>query len=121
MTNDRYVWPFDDASFREVKPGFLQRVFTGDSLMLSFWRIREGMGPTAYGGHPDNEQFGIVIAGQLDFRIGSDLRHTLRPGDVYWAPKNFPHGDSRFIGDPAHGEAWILDVFAPPRAEYRSD
>jgi hypothetical protein len=90
--------------------------------MLSFWRIRDGEGPTPYGGHPDNEQLGIVIAGQLDFRIGSDHeRRTLRPGDVYWAPKDFPHGDSKFIGDPVHGEAWILDVFTPPRVEYRGD
>lgn len=121
MTNNRYVWPFEDSGFTEVKPGFRQRVFTGDGLMLSFWRIQDGAGPTPYDGHPDNEQFGIIMAGQLDFRIGSDERQLLRPGDVYWAPKNFPHGDSKFIGDPAHGETWILDVFYPPRADYRRD
>ena len=57
--------------------------------------------------------------GQLDFRLGSDQRELLGPGDVYYAPKGFPHGDSHFIGDPTHGEVWILDVFQPVREEYR--
>jgi len=118
-TDGRYVWSFDDNAFKEVRPGFRRRIFTGDGLMLCFWRIEEGQGPTPYDGHPDNEQFGVIVKGQLDFRIGSDERHLLKPGDVYWAPKNFPHGDSRFVGDSETGETWILDIFAPPREDYR--
>lgn len=115
-----HVWRLDDAGFRESKPGFRRRVLTGDDLMLTFWRIRDGVGPTPYDCHPDNEQFGIILAGELDFRIGSDERQTLGPGDVYWAPKGFMHGDSKFIGDQHHGETWILDVFSPPREDYRN-
>ncbi|MCG5217641.1 cupin domain-containing protein [Streptosporangium soli] len=115
-----HVWRFEDVSaFKEIKPGFKRRIYTGDGLMLTFWRIREGAGPTPYDCHPDNEQFGMIIKGQLDFRIGSDERRLLKPGDVYWAPKGFMHGDSQFIGDPEHGETWILDIFTPPREDYR--
>ena len=115
----RHVAQFDEGEFKEIKPGFRRRILTGEALMLCFWRIREGMGPTPYDCHPDNEQFGIVLKGKLDFRIGSEERRLLGPGDVYWAPKGFDHGDSRFVGDPEHGETWILDVFAPPREDYR--
>jgi len=113
-----YVFFQDESAFREVRPGFRRRIITGDQIMLCFWRIREGSGPTPYDNHPDNEQFGIVLAGKLDFRIGSDERVVLGPGDTYWAPKATDHGDSQFIGDSEHGETWILDLFVPPREEY---
>ena len=70
--------------------------------------------------HTDNEQLGIVVRGQLDFRIGapeSEDRVVLSAGDCYLAPEHIWHGDSVFIGDEEFGECWILDVFAPPRAD----
>ena len=70
--------------------------------------------------HPDNEQFGLIIRGQLDFRLGSDQRRLLKPGDVYYAPIGMPHGDSQFIPDPETGDTWILDIFSPVREEYRN-
>jgi len=115
------VWTRDDGdAFREVKPGMRRRILVGDQMMVCMWRIKDGIGPTPYDGHPDNEQFGIILRGELDFRLGSDARHRLRPGDVYWAPKGYPHGDSRFIGDAQTGETWIADIFAPPRQDYRN-
>ena len=120
MSANPHVWHFDDNAFREPTPGMRRRIFNGDNLSMSFWRIADGYGPTPYAGHPDNEQFGLIMAGQLDFRIGSNERVLLKPGDVYYAPKDLAHGDSRFIGDPAHGEVWIMDIFSPVREEYRN-
>ena len=117
--SDQYVFPMRDEDFKEVRPGFRRRILTGNGLMLCFWRIEEGRGPTPYDGHAENEQFGVVLRGELDFRIGSSERSVLRPGDAYWAPVAHPHGDSHFRGDKDLGETWILDVFAPPREEYR--
>jgi hypothetical protein len=117
---DRYIWPFESDGFREVKPGMRRRIFNGDNLSLCFWRIEERAGPTPYDGHPDNEQFGLIIRGQLDFRLGSDQRRLLKPGDVYYAPTGMPHGDSQFIPDPETGDTWILDIFSPVREEYRN-
>ncbi len=118
--SERYIWRLSDDAFREVKPGFRRRIFNGNDLSLCFHRIANGAGPTPYDGHPENEQFGIILRGELDFRLGSEERTLLKPGDVYWAPRNYPHGDSHFIGDPETGETWILDIFAPPREEYRN-
>jgi hypothetical protein len=120
MTGEPYIWHFNDGGFREVRPGMRRRIFNGDNLSLCFWRIQENVEPTPYGGHSDNEQFGLVVAGELDFRLGSEERQLLVPGDIYYAPRNLPHGDSRFGGDPRHGETWILDIFSPVREEYRN-
>src|SRR3546814_20579821 len=93
-----------------------RRIFNGDDMSLCFWRIKQGLGPTPYDGHPANEQFGLIIAGQLDFRIGSDERVNLGPGDVYWAPQDMPHGASHFHGDPAkNDEVWIMDLSSEER------
>jgi hypothetical protein len=119
VNDDPKIWHFAENDFKEVRPGMLRRVFNGDGLSLCFWRIDSSTPPTAYDGHPENEQFGLIIAGQLDFRLGSEKRELLGPGDVYYAPQNCPHGDSRFLGDPATGETWILDIFRPVREEYR--
>jgi mannose-6-phosphate isomerase-like protein (cupin superfamily) len=120
VSDNNGVWSYDEAAFRESSPGMSRRIYNGDNLSLCFWRIKDGVGPTPYAGHPDNEQFGLIVAGQLDFRLGSDRRQLLKPGDVYYAPRGVPHGDSHFIGDPAHGEVWIVDIFSPVREEYRS-
>jgi len=120
MSPNPNVFKFDGDAYRESSPGMWRRIYNGDNLSLCFWRIKDGVGPTPYAGHPDNEQFGLIVAGQLDFRLGSDQRERLGPGDVYYAPKNLAHGDSKFIGDPAHGEVWIVDIFSPVRAEYRN-
>jgi mannose-6-phosphate isomerase-like protein (cupin superfamily) len=119
VTTNPLVWPYDDSAFKQTSPGMRRRIFNGKDMSLCFWRIADGHGPTPYDGHTNNEQFGLIIAGQLDFRLGSDRRALLGPGDVYYAPKNMPHGDSHFIGDPTHGEVWIMDVFSPVREEYR--
>jgi quercetin dioxygenase-like cupin family protein len=120
VSNNKLWVAGDNGAFREVKPGMRRRILVGDQMMVCLWRIKDGVGPTPYDGHPDNEQFGIILRGELDFRLGSEERHRLKPGDVYWAPKGYPHGDSHFVGDPEVGETWIADIFVPPREDYRN-
>ena len=109
----------DEDAYRTTKPGFRRRILTGDQMMIALWRIQEGVGPTPYDNHPDNEQFGIILRGGLDFRLNGE-RHQLGPGDVYWAPRGCDHGDSRFRGDEQTGECWIADIFHPHREDYRN-
>ena len=117
--SNHYCHFFDDDAFAETdRPGFRRRVITGDQLQLCFWRIAGGATGSYLHHHTDNEQLGIVVRGQLDFRIGQpddEERVVLSAGDCYLAPQHVWHGDSVFIGDDAYDECWILDVFSPPR------
>ncbi|HYI67836.1 MAG TPA: cupin domain-containing protein [Candidatus Limnocylindrales bacterium] len=61
--------------------------------------------------HP-SEQHGMVITGQMDFRIG-DERRTLGPGGTWRIRSDTPH--------EAHAGpegAVVIDVFAPVRADW---
>jgi hypothetical protein len=122
MIDERYVYFYDDDAFEQVSPGMRRRVVAGEHLSVWFWRIDGGVGPTAFHVHRQYEQLGFIAAGELEFRIGGDVRHTLGPGSFYLAPVGVPHGESRFRGDPERGnEVWIIDVFSPPRVEYADD
>ena len=118
---EQYCYFYDDAEFEETaRPGFRRRVITGHQLQLCFWRIAGGATGSYLHRHDENEQLGIVVRGALDFRIGDpddERRVVLNTGDVYLAPTNVWHGDSVFVGDEELDECWILDVFAPPRAD----
>jgi hypothetical protein len=120
LTN-QYCYFFDEAEFKETdRPGFRRRVVTGDNLQLWFWRIKGGSRGSYMHQHAENEQLGVIMRGQLDFRIGdkeSEERVVLGEGEIYLAPKSIWHGDSIFVGDKEYDEVWILDVFAPVRTD----
>jgi mannose-6-phosphate isomerase-like protein (cupin superfamily) len=120
--SSEYCHFLDDDAFRPTdRAGFRRRVITGENLQLCFWRIKGGADGSFMHRHDEHEQLGVVVRGRLDFRIGDnedvEERIVLGPGDLYLAPRNVWHGDSNFIGDDEYGECWILDVFAPPRAD----
>ena len=119
------VYFLDDAAFHDTeRPGFRRRVVTGENLQMCFWKIKGGATGSFLHHHVDNEQLGIVMRGQLDFRIGGadvEQRVVLKAGEVYLAPRQVWHGDSIFVGDEEHGECSILDVFAPPRDDLRTE
>jgi quercetin dioxygenase-like cupin family protein len=121
--SDHYCYFFDDDAFAETdRSGFRRRVITGESLQLCFWRIKGGAEGSFLHRHTEQEQLGIVVRGQLDFRIGAETsteRRVLGAGEIYLAPRGVWHGDSVFIGDEELDEVWILDVFAPPREDLR--
>jgi hypothetical protein len=83
LTN-QYCYFFDEAEFKETdRPGFRRRVVTGDNLQLWFWRIKGGSRGSYMHQHAENEQLGVIMRGQLDFRIGdkeSDMLAAQRGG-----------------------------------------
>ena len=63
--------------------------------------------------HP-NEQLGMVVTGQVTFRIEDETRE-LGPGGTWCIPANAPHE----VHAGPEG-AVVIDVFAPPRADWRA-
>jgi quercetin dioxygenase-like cupin family protein len=62
--------------------------------------------------HP-NEQWGVCLEGEW-VRIQDGVEHPVRAGDFWQTPPNVPHG-----GRTLEQRCVILDIFAPPREEYR--
>ena len=61
--------------------------------------------------HP-HEQAGYVVSGELVLTVAG-MPLTLRPGDGYVVPPNAVHSAR------ATEECVVIDVFSPPREEYR--
>ena len=96
---------------RELGPGLATRIFVGDHSMLSVVTLA----PTAEGkvhSHPQ-EQWGVLLEGSA-VRIEGGEEIPVTAGDFWRTPGNVPHG----IRAGAEG-AKVLDVFSPPREEYK--
>ena len=96
---------------RTLAEGVDTRIFVGEHVMLSVVRIA----PNAVGeihSHP-NEQWGVLLEGSAT-RIQSGEEVAVAAGEFWHTPGGAPHG----IRAGAAG-AVILDIFSPPRDEYR--
>lgn len=96
---------------RELGPGLNTRIFTGDQAMLSVVELA----PNAVGkvhNHPQ-EQWGVMLEGD-GVRVQGGEEIAIKAGDFWRTPGGVPHG----IRAGSQG-ARILDVFSPPRDEYK--
>jgi len=100
-----------DGLFRELGPGLSTRIFAGEQAMLSVVTIA----PNAIGvmhQHPE-EQWGVLLEGSaVRFQGGEEI--AVKKGDFWRTPGNVPH--TMRAGPQG---ARVLDVFSPPRPEYR--
>jgi quercetin dioxygenase-like cupin family protein len=100
----------------QVRPDLAGRVYEGDDLTLVRWEFAPGTPRTGMHVHAEHEQFGVVLQGEIEMQIGEEVVR-LGAGDLFWCPRNVPHGRTLVLGDVA---AQVLDVFTPPRADYVS-
>ena len=96
---------------RDLAPGLSTRVFAGDQAMLSIVTIA----PNASGAvhHHPEEQWGVLLEGS-GVRIQGGEEIPVAAGDFWRTPGGVPHS-FRAGADGAR----VLDIFSPPRAEYR--
>ena len=97
---------------RKLAEGITTRIFLGDQAMLSVVRIAPHSQGTLHS-HPE-EQWGVLLEGEC-VRIQGGEEVAVKAGD-FW----------RTLGGVAHSVrtgdvgALVLDIFAPPRDEYRA-
>ena len=108
------VSAFDDLAGlapQQLFEGFLARSVHGEQLTLAVVEIE----PNAVLPEHEhaNEQFGMVLRGSASFRVGDETRE-LRPGDIWRIPSHTPH---TLVAGPEGAE--VLDVFSPPRDDWR--
>jgi quercetin dioxygenase-like cupin family protein len=96
---------------RRLAPGITARIFPGVNVMLSVVTIEPHSSSPVHS-HP-NEQWGVCLEGEW-IRIQDGQEHRVKAGDFWQTPPNVPHG-GRTLGV----RCVVLDIFAPPREEYR--
>jgi quercetin dioxygenase-like cupin family protein len=107
------VTAFDDLASvppQEVWAGYLARAVHGEQLTLAVVEIEPGAGLPEH--DHVNEQLGLVLRGQLHFRVGAEER-TVGPGGIWRIASETPH--SATAGPDG---AVVVDVFSPPRDDW---
>jgi len=105
---------FHDSSQLKRKTladGVTLRTMWGDKLMMSLVEMAPHSVVPLHS-HP-HEQAGMVMQGEFDMTIGGETRR-LKVGDSYVIPGGVEHSV-----DCLEGWALALDIFSPPREEYK--
>ena len=97
--------------FRELAPGVTTRIFAGEQAMLSVVSIAPNSIGTMH--HHPEEQWGVLLEGSaIRYQGGEEI--AVKRGDFWRTPGNVPH--TMKAGPDG---ARVLDVFSPPRPEYK--
>jgi len=97
---------------RVLADGMETRIFPGEQAMLSVVRAEAGSVGSMHS-HPQ-EQWGVCLEGG-GVRNQDGVDHTVKAGDFWRTPGGVEHA---FTAGPEG--AVVLDIFAPPRDEYRA-
>ena len=96
---------------RKLGEGIATRIFPGDQAMLSVVTIAPHSTGTLHS-HPQ-EQWGVLLEGSL-VRVQGGQEVAMLAGNFWCTPGGVEH--SVRTGEEG---AVVLDIFAPPRDEYR--
>jgi quercetin dioxygenase-like cupin family protein len=96
---------------KELAPGLNTRIFVGDKSMLSIVSFEPNCKGDVHS-HPE-EQWGVLLEGD-GVRQQNDINVNVKAGDFWRTPGGVPHG---FTAGPRGAK--ILDIFSPPREDYR--
>ena len=96
---------------RELGAGIKTSVFPGEQVMLSVVRVEPHAAGSIHS-HPE-EQWGVLLEGSCT-RIQDGEEVECVVGDFWCSPGGSVHG----IRGGANG-AVVLDIFSPPREEYK--
>ena len=102
-----------DLDPKALIPGTRIRPMWGDRVMMVIVDIDEDAEVPTHS-HP-HEQTGTVLKGTMELEIGDESR-VLTQGDFYVIPGGVEHA-----ARPVGGPCTALDIFSPPREEYKGD
>ena len=97
---------------RELAPGITTTVFPGEHAMLSIVRIAPNTRGTLH--HHPEEQWGYCIAGS-GTRFQGENQVAVKAGDFWRTPGHTPH-----TMEAGADGLIVMDVFAPPRGDYKT-
>jgi quercetin dioxygenase-like cupin family protein len=91
--------------------GVLARMVEGRTMTFAVVELEPGASAIVH--QHANEQIGLVLRGTLAFDIAGETRELV-PGDTYVVPGDTPH---EATAGPEG--AVVVDVFSPPRTDWR--
>lgn len=112
MVAGYFVTP-QDAQQVEMLAGIHRRTMaiTDEEMLCEFYLERDSVVPE----HSHmNDQVGYVIYGKVELKIGSET-HVCQPGDSYAVPGGVAHSARALV------DSLVIDVFSPPRNDYRTE
>jgi unsaturated pyranuronate lyase len=92
--------------------GYLGRVVHGEQLTMVVFEVEPGAVLPEH--RHANEQFGMVIEGSVTFRVGDETQ-ALGPGGIWCIP-----ADTRHTVTGGEAGAVVVDVFSPPRSDWKA-
>jgi quercetin dioxygenase-like cupin family protein len=98
-----------DLPWERVTDKIERRALAGEQRMIVWWKMKAGAHAAAHQHH--HEQIFWMIAGKMDFRIGSDSR-SMTAGDSAVVPSNVEH-EGVFPEDTE-----VFDIFSPLREDF---
>jgi quercetin dioxygenase-like cupin family protein len=96
---------------RKLADGLNTRIFVGENIMLSVVKI-EAQSEGKIHSHSE-EQWGVLLVGECT-RIQAGEEVNVKAGDFWYTPGNVLHGIRT-----GTSSAVVLDIFSPPRPEYK--
>ena len=106
-----HFYDLEGLDGKDLVPGVTLQAVWGERIMLSRVTIESGAEVPLHD-HP-HEQAGMLLEGVMEMTIGDETRE-LSPGASYVIPGGVMHS-ARAIG----GKVVVLDIFSPPREEYK--
>lgn len=111
--SDGYFISSTDVEQIEMLAGIHRRTMAStDEAMLCQFFLEAGS--TVPSHNHMNDQVGYVISGQIEMTIGNKVR-VLNPGDTYAIPGGVYHSTKAIL------DSVVIDVFSPPREDYRTE
>ena len=107
-----YFFDLNSIQEKQLVDGVRLKAVYGEKIMMSFVELEAGAVVPEHS--HEHEQMGYVISGELEFKIGDEIR-ICRTGDSYLAPSNILH----CVKASENGPAKVLDIFSPPREDYK--
>ena len=114
------VTAFDDLASvppQQLWAGYLARAVHGEQLTLAVVEIEPGAGLPEH--HHANEQLGLVLRGELSFRVGAEER-TVGPGGICGSPRRHrtrrprvQRAPSSWTSSPRRGTTGAFEAEAP--------
>jgi unsaturated pyranuronate lyase len=112
MPDGYFVMP-DDVEQIEMLDGIHRRTMaTTDEAMLCQFFLEAGSDVPRH--NHMNDQVGYVVSGQIEMTVGEEVR-ILNPGNTYAIPGGVYHSAKAIV------DSIVIDVFSPPREDYRTE